>query len=306
MNHDTDPITTADVSGLPIEALADDIRSTCDHADRILTEGLSDAQEVLEALLDGLRRTVDVHATPSEHLAALAWQTRRRYFAVVAGDLSSAQRQLALCLAVETARTSLLGDSELAAAVRAVVDADRELDDAVAEVSDPPACGGCENPLCPTRPGELCPRSAVDMARVDQVHAHGVCENCGGAPTTLCEPSDPSGVPVVLCAGCAGDALQPGHEIPSDPGMVVGVCGHRISGSEWADGFRTCEWCPADDGHSTPLMAAGLASVVLGVASLVAALSGSPVLGLVLGVAGGLTAAVVRVLGRHRRDGGVS
>jgi hypothetical protein len=76
-----------------LAGLADDVRATCDHADRTLTEGESGAQDVLESLLDGLRRTVAMYATDSEHLAEVAERARRRYFAVLAGDLSSAQRR---------------------------------------------------------------------------------------------------------------------------------------------------------------------------------------------------------------------
>lgn len=28
-------------------------------------------------------------------------------------------------------------------------------------------------------------------------------------------------------------------------GFVVGECGHRVAGSEWRAGYRTCERCPA-------------------------------------------------------------
>lgn len=28
-------------------------------------------------------------------------------------------------------------------------------------------------------------------------------------------------------------------------GFVVGDCGHRVAGSEWRAGFRTCERCPS-------------------------------------------------------------
>lgn len=38
----------------------------------------------------------------------------------------------------------------------------------------------------------------------------------------------------------------PGSEIPGQPGYVVGTCGHRVAGSEWRAGFRTCERCPDD------------------------------------------------------------
>lgn len=38
---------------------------------------------------------------------------------------------------------------------------------------------------------------------------------------------------------------NPGSEIPGQPGYVVGRCGHRVAGSEWRAGFRTCERCPA-------------------------------------------------------------
>jgi hypothetical protein len=117
-----------------LTALADDIRGLADHADWIFTEGESGAQDVLEALLDGVRRTVNQHATDPGHLAEVAARARRRYFSVLAGDLSSAQRQTAVTIAVDMARTSLLADSTLAAAVRAVVDADRELDDAIGDL----------------------------------------------------------------------------------------------------------------------------------------------------------------------------
>lgn len=36
----------------------------------------------------------------------------------------------------------------------------------------------------------------------------------------------------------------PGSDIPDQPGFVVGECGHRLAGSEWRAGFRTCERCP--------------------------------------------------------------
>jgi hypothetical protein len=38
----------------------------------------------------------------------------------------------------------------------------------------------------------------------------------------------------------------PGAEIPGQPGYVVGTCGHRVAGSEWRAGFRTCERCGGD------------------------------------------------------------
>lgn len=38
----------------------------------------------------------------------------------------------------------------------------------------------------------------------------------------------------------------PGSKIPGQPGYVVGTCGHRVAGSEWRAGFRTCERCPSD------------------------------------------------------------
>lgn len=37
---------------------------------------------------------------------------------------------------------------------------------------------------------------------------------------------------------------EPGSNIPGQPGYVVGTCGHRVAGSEWKAGFRTCEHCP--------------------------------------------------------------
>lgn len=40
---------------------------------------------------------------------------------------------------------------------------------------------------------------------------------------------------------------EPGSEIPGQPGFVVGTCGHRLAGSEWRAGFRTCERCPNED-----------------------------------------------------------
>lgn len=43
---------------------------------------------------------------------------------------------------------------------------------------------------------------------------------------------------------------NPGSEIPGQPGYVVGVCGHRVAGSEWQAGFRTCERCPARCGDT--------------------------------------------------------
>jgi hypothetical protein len=39
----------------------------------------------------------------------------------------------------------------------------------------------------------------------------------------------------------------PGSEIPGQSGYVVGTCGHRVAGSEWRAGLRTCERCPNDD-----------------------------------------------------------
>jgi hypothetical protein len=156
-----------DEQAAALAALADDIRGTCDHADRTLADGLSGAQEVLEALLDGLRRTVEQHATDPGHLAEIAASARRRYFAVLAGDLSTDQRQLALSVAVDTARTSLLGDSELAAAVRAVIDADRQLDDAIGEVDDPPACGGCDHPVCARCPADVLAGRVADPIAAD-------------------------------------------------------------------------------------------------------------------------------------------
>jgi helix-turn-helix protein len=42
--------------------------------------------------------------------------------------------------------------------------------------------------------------------------------------------------------------LSPGDPIPPErtggmTGFVVGVCGHRLAGSEWAAGFRNCVRC---------------------------------------------------------------
>lgn len=37
----------------------------------------------------------------------------------------------------------------------------------------------------------------------------------------------------------------PGSRIPDMPGYVVATCGHRVAGSEWRAGFRTCERCPS-------------------------------------------------------------
>jgi hypothetical protein len=44
--------------------------------------------------------------------------------------------------------------------------------------------------------------------------------------------------------------LFPGDPIPPErtggmTGFVVGECGHRLAGSEWAAGFRNCERCGA-------------------------------------------------------------
>ncbi|GGS88324.1 hypothetical protein ACFFV7_51075 [Nonomuraea spiralis] len=39
----------------------------------------------------------------------------------------------------------------------------------------------------------------------------------------------------------------PGSQIPDQPGYVVGTCAHRVAGSEWRAGFRTCERCPHDE-----------------------------------------------------------
>jgi hypothetical protein len=248
-----------------LHVLAADIERIADQADIQLTEGEAGAQEVLEELLQDVRARVSMDVDRAEVLARVAAKARRRYFSVLGGDLSPAQRYLAVSVAIDTVAVTTTCDSTLAAAVRAVIAADRQLDDAVAEVTDPPACGGCEHPLCPTRAGELCPRSAVDMARVDAVRGHsagdGGCEDCGRRPARRVEPEDPSGVPVVLCGPCAGeddDGLQPGTAIPGIPGFVVGVCGHRVAGSEWRAGFRTCERCPADAGHSTPCRDGGV------------------------------------------------
>jgi hypothetical protein len=48
------------------------------------------------------------------------------------------------------------------------------------------------------------------------------------------------------------DPLQPGDPIPPErtggmTGFVVGECGHRVAGSEWQAGFRTCERCSSSD-----------------------------------------------------------
>jgi hypothetical protein len=102
------------------------------------------------------------------------------------------------------------------------------------------------------------------------------------------------------------DVLQPGHAIPDQPGYVVGTCGHRVAGSEWSAGYRTCERCPADDGHSTPLAAAGPAAGALGVAGLVATHSDSPGLGIVFAAVGGIAGVAVLVLGRRGPGGGAS
>ena len=108
-----------------------------------------------------------------------AWQegvkAGRREVLDEAGDLTVDVRKVAADLAkaaapvVEGQVGALDGDRLLAAVDTAVID----LADAVEHLSDPPACGGCEHPNCPTRPGVLCPRSAVDMARVDALRAYG-------------------------------------------------------------------------------------------------------------------------------------
>lgn len=42
---------------------------------------------------------------------------------------------------------------------------------------------------------------------------------------------------------------EPFHhpDLPAEllEGFVVGECGHRVAGSEWRAGFRTCERCPS-------------------------------------------------------------
>jgi hypothetical protein len=57
-------------------------------------------------------------------------------------------------------------------------------------------------------------------------------------------------VAVREAAAAAHDALPvypaPGSPIPDQPGFVVGECEHRVAGSEWRAGFRTCERCPGD------------------------------------------------------------
>jgi hypothetical protein len=334
----------------------------------------------------------------------------------VAADLAKA----AAPVAEGQDATAPIAGRLLAAVDTAVID----LADAVEHLADPPACGGCENPVCPTRPFELCPRSVVDRARaagdrwsgayplpawwdgtgdaetscaargwddltglvqlclrpdghagrhmaalttvfagrppeiicawpgtarpaesdltdpcIDALRGYGaggdddhadphftrgsrcVC-TCDRCVTRMAVPGEDA-APVCTCPdGCTcddgihpgadtpedqgDDVLQPGHAIPDQPGYVVGTCGHRVAGSEWSAGYRTCERCPADDGHSTPLAAAGLAAGALGVAGLVATHSGSPGLGIVFAAVGGIAGVAVLVLGRRGPGGGAS
>ncbi|MFC9973628.1 hypothetical protein ACFVH6_22305 [Spirillospora sp. NPDC127200] len=43
---------------------------------------------------------------------------------------------------------------------------------------------------------------------------------------------------------------EPGSVIPDQPGFRVGECGHRVAGSEWRAGYRTCERCPAEQAEA--------------------------------------------------------
>lgn len=73
-------------------------------------------------------------------------------------------------------------------------------------------------------------RELVTMVRALGAAGESVCRGCAGLGSEDSDPAYPA----------------PGSEIPDQRGYVVGECGHRVAGSEWRAGCRTCERCPAD------------------------------------------------------------
>lgn len=53
-------------------------------------------------------------------------------------------------------------------------------------------------------------------------------------------------VPQAAADGAPATHPEPGSEIPGQLAYVMGTCGHRVAGSEWRAGFRTCERCPSE------------------------------------------------------------
>jgi hypothetical protein len=92
------------------------------------------------------------------------------------------------------------------------------------------------------------------LAENDPVFYAGRLREC--IRVLAAEPDEMAGLAAVVSAvvaareapAAAHDALPvypaPGSAIPGQPGFVVGECEHRVAGSEWRAGFRTCERCP--------------------------------------------------------------
>lgn len=121
-------------------------------------------------------------------------------------------------------------------------------------------CGCTENAPCPggchwvpdPQMGDLCSRCGPDTA------PHWLAEILAQCDAGEITPSD--GIAEIQRHMAAAQQQKhdpaaypaPGSEIPGQPGYVVGTCGHRVAGSEWRSGFRTCERCPypkQDDGE---------------------------------------------------------
>lgn len=85
----------------------------------------------------------------------------------------------------------------------------------------PQLAAGC--PTCQATPGDLCTSHGGTRQRRNDTHQARTSAWKDGAPIYP----------------------APGSEIPGQPGYVVATCGHRVAGSEWRAGFRTCERCPA-------------------------------------------------------------
>jgi hypothetical protein len=87
-------------------------------------------------------------------------------------------------------------------------------------------------PTCQAEPGDLC--TSHSGTRVRRTNTHIARMRAWLDATSIGENSDAPRYP------------NPGSEIPGQPGYVVGTCRHRVAGSEWRAGFRTCERCPRE------------------------------------------------------------
>lgn len=51
-------------------------------------------------------------------------------------------------------------------------------------------------------------------------------------------------LPDTACPNCSAGEQFNHPELGPMPGYIAGRCGHRVAGTEWLAGFRTCERCP--------------------------------------------------------------